>query len=298
MVYIIHPDSDVWNFIVKGVDDGRTVATRPLRKHSANWQLAIRKLFPNAKLYSWLLFDSQIRREITLLKDGDSLVLCDHYELCLFRTLSSLLNPKVKMFFWIWNPVEEKDRLFYQRNFISMRGEGFVPCTFDPHDAKEYGLVLFDQFFRMNQMYSVNEREKWDFYFIGYAKNRTSVILELQEKLSAYKTYFKIVHSAKDYVSYEKSVENILNSKCLVEIVQKGQSGMTLRPLEAMAFGKKLISNNESLKGMDFYNPQNIFILGMDEIDRIPDFLEKPYIPVRKEIIQKYDINTWINHFN
>lgn len=298
MVYIIHPDADVWSFVLKGIDNGSSVMTRPLNAHCAKWQLAVRKILCNVRLHSWLLFDRQMQRELNTLKAGDSVVVCDHSELCIFRTLNSLLDPDVKKFFWIWNPIKKNERDFYKYQFMKMVRAGFTPCTFDPQDGNRFGLPVYNQFFRIQQGGTSEANDKYDFYFIGFAKNRESQVFDLQKRLSAYKTYFKIVYSVEESISYEDNIKNIRSSRCLVEIVQEGQCGMTLRPLEALAFRKKLISNNKDLINAEFYKPQNIFIIGVDSFAKIDNFLNTPYVDINKDIITKYDVLTWVNNFN
>lgn len=72
---------------------------------------------------------------------------------------------------------------------------------------------------------------------------------------------------------------------------------MTLRPLEALAFKKKLLTNNPNIEQYSFYNSNNIFILGKDDPSMLEEFIEKPYIDIDQDIIKQFDINTWINSF-
>lgn len=49
-------------------------------------------------------------------------------------------------------------------------------------------------------------------------------------------------------ISYQENLDNIRKSKCIVDVVQKGQIGLTLRPLESLFFKKKLLTNNKCIK--------------------------------------------------
>ena len=53
---------------------------------------------------------------------------------------------------------------------------------------------------------------------------------------------------------------------------------------ESLVHEIKLITDCAWLKNYDFYHPDNIFILGEDEIESLPDFLNKPYIKVESSI--------------
>lgn len=98
-------------------------------------------------------------------------------------------------------------------------------------------------------------------------------------------------------IPYERVIEYSMGAKCLLDIVQPGQTGLTMRALEAPMFGKKLITNNPSIVDEPFYHPANIYILGSehDSGRTIREFLDTPPVEIDKEILDKYDITTWIN---
>ena len=67
---------------------------------------------------------------------------------------------------------------------------------------------------------------------------------------------------------YSKTIEYIQRSKCLLEIVQNGQNGSTLRPIEALVYGKKLLTNDKNILNQDFYDKNNMFYFEkIEEID-------------------------------
>ena len=57
------------------------------------------------------------------------------------------------------------------------------------------------------------------------------------------------------------------NTECVVEIVREGQTVFTLRTCEAVAFNKKLLTNNKNLKNMPFYDERYMYIF--DDVDDI-----------------------------
>ena len=297
MIYIIYPDVDVWNFVLKGVEDNYPIIKRPLNRYCQKWQLAFRKTFPNLRSSKRFLFNKQMRKELNELNEGDSLVLCDYRDLCVIRTLSSSLQPKVKKFYWIWNPIKTKNKEIFIKTFSVLKKEGFIPSTFDPQDAQHFDLQWHSQFFRMNIDSTHPTKEIIDFYFIGFPKDRENDLHLLEHQLSDFKTLFKIIHNSREYISYEDNIKLATQSRCLVEITQHQQTGMSLRPLEALALHKKLISNNKDLVNMDFYHPHNIFILGLDSIKDIHCFMEKPLEPIAEDIIHRYDVSTWLQNF-
>jgi len=50
------------------------------------------------------------------------------------------------------------------------------------------------------------------------------------------------------FMPYEENLEYIKRSKCLLEIMQEGGNGYILRTCEAVAYNKKIITNNKILK--------------------------------------------------
>ena len=82
-------------------------------------------------------------------------------------------------------------------------------------------------------------------------------------------------------------------------ILQDGQTAMTLRTMEAIFLGKKLITDNRYIAQADFYNEANIFILPDDptKLDEAAflKFLEADFVPYDDEILKRYDISGWMS---
>jgi hypothetical protein len=138
---------------------------------------------------------------------------------------------------------------------------------------------------------------KNDFYFLGAIKNRKNEIDNARCLLNGYKCLFCIPKNSEEFISYKENLINVEESRCLVEIVQGNQYDITLRPLEALAFKKKLITNNKHIKDYEFYDRENIFIIGEDDEHRLNSFLNSPYKEVDQYVVEKYDINFWVNSF-
>lgn len=296
MLYIIYPDVDIWNYMLQDYkEDSKDVIIRPLNRYCSKWQLPIRKLLNNSKLPSWMILGNQMRHELRSLKNGDSILICDYADPVLSMAVSSIVDIEVKKNYWIWNPASDNIS-FYSHGFDVMRKYGYKLATFDPNDAKDYGMDNYHQFFRMTKK-SDRVEENHDFYFVGFAKNREQELLRLKEKLKDFRTLFKIAHSGSETISYEESIKNIQQSKCIVEYIQHNQSGMTLRPLEAICYEKKLITNNLYVVNYNFYRPENVFVLGKDKIENISNFINTPYITLPESLIAEYSVETWLNNF-
>lgn len=118
----------------------------------------------------------------------------------------------------------------------------------------------------------------------------------IPDKRTSYKNEDKSFF-AEGPMPYEKFVQKELEAHCLLEIVQEGQADITWRTLEAQFYGRKLITNCHNVKNYDFYNPQNIFILGEDSLDSLKNFISEPVQKIDENILRKYKLDGWLENF-
>ena len=81
-----------------------------------------------------------------------------------------------------------------------------------------------------------------------------------------------------------------------MEINKEGQSGLTLRALEALFYKKKLITNNISIMNEMVYNKKNIYIIGVDNNKSVKEFLSEPYFILENydDLVSYYSFDSWI----
>ncbi|HLT42259.1 MAG TPA: hypothetical protein VKZ95_06095 [Sphingobacteriaceae bacterium] len=217
-------------------------------------------------------------------------------------------NPRIRIIYYYWNPVFP-----LKVKPSDLQNEPFEIWTFDPDDAEIFGLKLNTTFYFDNIVLPKQETI-FDVCFIGVDKGRRQTVVDLFDilKVKKLKTYSYIVDSdwnkkplsekvaAPNYkkpMPYNLYLEKIAQSKCILDLIQEGQSGLTLRVMESLFFHKKLITNDRTIVNYEFYHPENIFVLGIDRIDKLPDFLSSPYCTIPRTIIQNYDVSTWFSRF-
>jgi len=121
---------------------------------------------------------------------------------------------------------------------------------------------------------------------------------KLKTALGKYRCHFIVRRDSDAGVfDYQENLREVERSRCLVDIAKAGQSGWTLRALEAAVYRKKLLTNNTDIAWSDLYHPNNVFILGRDDLAEIDDFMQKPLVPISEKILAKYDINEWLREF-
>ena len=220
-----------------------------------------------------------------------------------FIIFESLYNEKVtkkikrtkkenKVILYFWNYIDDNNKYILNDKNI----DEF--WTFDKNDAQKYNMKYNPQFYIKNIKIQ-GEQNKYDVLFLGRPKTRKKDIIDLEKKLreEGIQTNFKIIENEKDYVSYDEYLKMIAESKCILDYNQEGQVGLSLRPMEALFLEKKLITNNTDIKNYDFYDNDNIFILGEDNINEIKEFINKPYKKIDQDIIDYYNFDQWLKRF-
>ncbi|MWN91027.1 hypothetical protein GQ597_09965 [Gilliamella sp. Pra-s65] len=200
--------------------------------------------------------------------------------------------------------------------------------SFDFDDCRKYNFTYLNQFLpftfsemkelRVNSNHFCNTIKTC--FFIGeYWENRVKVINRIAPILNrnGYQTDFNLInykstqttHSLEqschyklgEKISYFENIEKVKQSDIILEIGQIGQTGVTLRAIEAILFNKKLITTNKSIKKYDFYSPEQIFVLDDENYKNIEVFLKSKFTPVTLDILHQYSpdamLNTITNNF-
>ena len=97
-----------------------------------------------------------------------------------------------------------------------------------------------------------------------------------------------------EMLPFEKLYSTYANSRCVVDVENPGQHGLTMRSIEIIGLRRKFITTNRDIVNYDFYNPNNILVL--DRKNSIVDmsFFDKPYEMLPDEIYEKYSLRNWI----
>jgi hypothetical protein len=85
-------------------------------------------------------------------------------------------------------------------------------------------------------------------------------------------------------------------SKVVLDIQHPKQTGLTMRTLETLGSGKKLITTNDKIKEYDFYDPGNIAVIDRSnptEALNLDFFLDKP-LQVQGKVLESYSIGGWL----
>jgi hypothetical protein len=82
-------------------------------------------------------------------------------------------------------------------------------------------------------------------------------------------------------------------SRVLIDLPHPNQSGLSMRAIDALGLGRKLITTAQDIKHYNFYRPENIAIIDLKNPVIDPAFLTTPMIDVPPEIIASYGFAAW-----
>jgi len=213
-----------------------------------------------------------------------------------------------------WNPVMDYQQTPWVRrqHIRQLKGLGFRVFTFDPGDAQRYGLTLVKQVYRPVESFRESVPDDFDIYFLGKDKHRFERLQSLGETWRAQGLRIRlqviaepgerhpesaVVDVRPDALGYRENMALIQRSRCLLELVQANQTGLTIRCLEAMFFDRKLITNNPQVKHLPFYDPARFFVLGQDDLSAMPRFLAAGTTPLSADDLAGYAFPDWIRQF-
>ena len=147
--------------------------------------------------------------------------------------------------------------------------------TVDEADSVRNSMILWPTLYSVEPDYYKCHLNQ-DIYFCGVSKGRGKLLIECLKEARycgvdvamdiicydddaddylEYTDYIDI-RTPDKYLSYPEVLRRELSAKCILEIVQKGQVALTLRPYEAVAYNKKLLTNNKTILNFKYYNPK------------------------------------------
>ena len=144
-----------------------------------------------------------------------------------------------------------------------------------------------------------NEPIEYDLYFIGHDHNRAAQIRQIQQvaENQGLKVKIEIIGQNDKNIPYTEVQRRTARSKAILEVMQSGQVGCTLRALESLFLRKKLVTTNLEIQKEAFYNSNNIFIWGKDPTNRLYDFINSPYDSSVDQYREQYTLDTWFLNF-
>lgn len=166
--------------------------------------------------------------------------------------------------------------------------------TYIPGFAAFIGTLHSDRYQLINMLGKEIERINGikPFLYFYYPNRWIFAILKSMKK-----TFMTIRISDLHYepVSREQYEKIQSAAEIVIDICHPKQSGLTMRTIEALGAGKKLITNNKTVCRSEFYRPENCYVIEGQPTDDFAYFLKSSYQQLEESIIEKYHIDSWLH---
>ena len=180
--------------------------------------------------------------------------------------------PNAKTLYILTNPVATLLNSDPSINIMDLKQAFNYVLTYNREDSENYDLILSRPNIIPVDLKNSNHNCIWDVFFIGRDKGRLDKIISVYRECreAGLKCNFIIVGVPKekqimsqeinysDYIPYSKILELIQQSRCVLNIMQSGASGITLRDKECIIYNKYLITDNDAIFDSPFYTPQKV----------------------------------------
>lgn len=214
-------------------------------------------------------------------KDNKLIFIMDKTNVEIFKYgVISYLRKKHKKAKFVLFMSDLVEKSFVNLNFDKISKDFDAIVSFDYNDCEKYNLINHPLVYSAPKELP-NCEEDIDVYFCGRAKERLDLIMKTFNHLrnKGLNCLFILRDVPKEkrenidgliyldsFMSYEQNLEYLKRAKCLLEIMQEGGNGYTLRTCEAIAYNKKILTNNLILKNADFYdeNMMSFFVVPED----------------------------------
>lgn len=228
-----------------------------------------------------------------------------------------LLHYGLKVYTYFWDSVKNK------RNALNYLDLSNKFLSFDSNDIEIDKRVEFLPLFYIKEYEQINQATSepiYDISFIGTAhSDRYNLVKELEKQAEKYNLrlffyfyspskvlfYFQRLFNKgfknfdlKDIcfksLSKEKVIEIIMKSRVVIDIHHPQQAGLTMRSIEMLGAGKKIITTNKNIIDYDFFNESNIFVINRDAPELNLEFCTSKYQSIPKEVYYKYSLKRWL----
>ena len=186
--------------------------------------------------------------------------------------------PEAKMVLYIVDPMEG----FCSEDNWRVISKMDLVYSVHQSDCEKYGFQYHPLVYSASseiQKKCPLEVKDTDLYYLGSGSDRTAYLARIAKycKRIGVQTEFHVVsvHSQMteqegiqfhtEPLPYEENERMICSSKCILELMHEGFQGATQRYMEAVLYGKKLMTNNERVKELPFYRPEYMQVFHSEE---------------------------------
>lgn len=224
--------------------------------------------------------------------------------------------PQAKMILYLWDSVS------YSPNSLRISNIFDEVFSFDRENCEQYGftfepLFFDDKFYRSAQN---NKEKKYDVSFVGTVHtDRLRFLLSLKDRFDRdnvvyffywyypsrilfelrrlFDPVFRNVERSEikfTPMAYDEMCQVINDSKCVIDINRPKQDGSTMRTLEVLGSGTRLITTNKKIVELSFYHQDCIQVVNRRQPQIDSDFFDNEYPDEVLEKLGHYRLSQWV----
>lgn len=189
--------------------------------------------------------------------------------------------------------------------------------TFDRRDAETHANLAFRPLFYREAPVSGNagpSSSTVQLCFIGWLhSDRLSMLRRLQaiaasQEMSfqvylytGLRTFLRLIldRNARDVhvrtLAYSEVLECYRRAAVIVDLPHVRQAGLTMRAIETVGMGRKLLTTAEDVDNYDFYSSSNVRILHPEALELDRAFIREPATPYAEHVRRRYSLDAWID---
>lgn len=233
------------------------------------------------------------------------------------RTLQRLraAHPRARFVLYMWDSLANRARV---RENLPLFDR---VCTFDPHDARQYGMHLRPLFYGHGfDSAGPAAPMRYHISFVGTAHTDRFAVVDrlrrgLPEGISAYWYLYlqapwvlqayrwtkpAMRHARPQdfkFVPLDKpTLQSVFaGSRAILDIEHPRQVGLTMRTFETLGAGKKLVTTNPGVRDYDFFSERNVCVIDRESPVISREFLDTPFDPLPQSLRDKYSIEGWLD---
>lgn len=172
--------------------------------------------------------------------------------------------------------------------------------TYDKYDSEKYGIHLYKSNIYFPSNVKPLKAPQYDVFFIGKDKGRGDWLVELEKKLQSFGLRTKFIITADGVLSkrkpyyqnaipYSEITKYLSESKAVLNVVMENQQGITVRDMESVFFGIKLITTNKHITEWEMYDPNNVFVIHDEQdLSKLVEFLNKPVHKIDPQLLSNH----------
>lgn len=93
---------------------------------------------------------------------------------------------------------------------------------------------------------------------------------------------------------FDDYVVRTRRARAIIDLPHPGQTGLTMRAIEAVGAGRKLLTTAADIARYDFYRQENVQILDPATLRIDPAFLVGASAPLPEELVVRYGLRAWV----